>query len=66
MFSPEHGRVPPVHAADEAAKSLKKLAGKVDGDITRPPSFPAVITASGCACTREDGVHVIPLGCLRD
>ncbi len=55
-----------MHAADEAAKSLKKLAGKVDGDITRPPSFLAVMTASGYACTREDGVHVIPLGCLRD
>lgn len=54
------------HAADEAANSLKKLAGKVDGDITRPPSFLAVITASGYAYTREDGVHVIPLGCLKD
>ncbi len=54
------------HAADEAAKNLKKLAGKVDGDITRPPAFLAVITASGYAYTREDGVHVIPLGCLKD
>ncbi len=54
------------HAADEAAKSLKKLAGKVDGDITKPAAFLAVITASGYAYTREDGVHVIPLGCLKD
>lgn len=54
------------HAADDAVKSLKKLAGKVDGDITKPPAFLAVITASGYAYTCEDGVHVIPIGCLKD
>ena len=31
-----------------------------------PPSFLAVVTGTEYAYTREDGVHVVPLGCLRD
>ena len=47
---------------DEAASNLLKLSGKTQD----PPSFLAVVTGTEYAYTREDGVHVIPLGCLRD
>lgn len=51
---------------DEAAKNLKKLKNKVDTDFMNDPSFLAVVTGTEFAYTREDGVHVIPIGCLRD
>lgn len=38
----------------------------VDSESMNPPSFLAVVTSCGLAYTRDDGVHVIPLGCLRD
>ena len=53
-------------AIDEAAKNLKKLRGKVDAEKEHAPSFLAVITGTEFAYTRKDGVHVIPLGCLKD
>lgn len=51
---------------DEAAKNLLKLKSIVDSDTMNSPSFLAVIVATGYAYTREDGIHVIPIGCLRD
>lgn len=53
-------------AIDQGADSLKKLAGKIDQDAMNPPSFLAVVTGSGYAYRREDGVYVIPIGCLRN
>jgi predicted AAA+ superfamily ATPase len=47
---------------DDAVKNLLKIKDKVD---TNSPSFLAVITATKYAYTREDGVHVLPIGCLR-
>lgn len=52
--------------ADEAARNLMALKDKVDPEGMRPPSFLAVVTADGAAYTREDGVHVIPLSCLKN
>lgn len=51
--------------ADKAAENLIKLRSKIDGSM-RPPSFLAVLTATGPAYTRDDGVHVVPIACLRD
>lgn len=48
--------------ADQAAQSLMCLREKT----VKPPRFLAVVTADGAAYTREDGVHVIPLSCLRE
>lgn len=48
------------HEVDQAAASLLRLAGRV----ARPPKALLVVTATSLAYTREDGVHVIPLGCL--
>lgn len=53
-------------AADAGAKNLLRLSKRVDTESMNPPSFLAVVTATGYAYTREDGVHVIPIGCLRD
>ncbi|NLJ71009.1 MAG: ATP-binding protein [Clostridiaceae bacterium] len=53
-------------AVDEGAESLIKLADKIDKDSMKSPSFLAVITGSGYAYRREDGVYVIPIGCLRN
>ena len=51
---------------DDAAANLKKLRDKIDTEKMNSPSFLAVITGTEFAYTRDDGVHVIPLGCLRD
>lgn len=51
---------------DEGATNLLKLVEKVDTEAMHPPSFLAVVTGRGFAHTRADGVHVIPIGCLRD
>lgn len=51
------------NATDAAAASLKKLANKVDESVGRM-AFLAVITTSGYAYRRDDGVYVIPISCL--
>jgi hypothetical protein len=50
---------------DDAAKNLLKIKDKVESDVMGSPAFLAVITATKYAYTREDGVHVVPIGCLR-
>ena len=52
--------------ADDGAANLLKLRDKVDSDEMGEPAFMAVVTAEGDAYTREDGIHVIPLSCLRN
>jgi predicted AAA+ superfamily ATPase len=49
--------------ADGCAERLLKLKRIVNARIGEP-AFLAIITASGYAYTRRDGVHVIPIGCL--
>lgn len=51
---------------EDAARNLKRLRRKVDTEVMNRPSFMAVITGTGFAHTREDGIHVIPIGCLKD
>lgn len=53
-------------AIDEGAENLKKLADKIDKDSMNAPSFLAVITGTGYAYQRDDGIYVIPIGCLRN
>ena len=50
---------------DEAAGNLLKLRSKIDETSTKSPSFLMVITATEYAYQREDGVYVVPLGCLK-
>ncbi|MBO5863933.1 MAG: ATP-binding protein [Paludibacteraceae bacterium] len=52
---------------EEGAKTLKDLAGKINLDRMKSPSFLMVLTAVGTyAYRREDGVYVVPVGCLKD
>lgn len=45
----------------------KKLKNKIDIDIMNNSSFTMIITAIGnYAYKREDGVFVVPIGCLKD
>lgn len=50
--------------ADKAAASLLSFAGKVDHGKAGAPSALGVITSSGFAYRRPDGVHVLPIGAL--
>lgn len=51
---------------EKAAVNLKKLRDTVDTAKMNEPSFLMVLTATGPAYVREDGIYVIPIGCLRD
>lgn len=52
---------------EEGAENLKKLAAKIDTDKMRSPSFLMILTAVGdYAYKRQDGVYVVPIGCLKD
>jgi len=53
------------HRIDEGATNLLKLEKKINTDKMGKPSFLAVITGTKYAYRREDGVLVIPIGCLR-
>jgi predicted AAA+ superfamily ATPase len=50
---------------DSAAEGLKKLKAKVDVGRMGHPSFLMVLTGTDLGYTREDGVIVCPLGCLK-
>lgn len=51
---------------DDAAAHLIALAQDIDTDKMKAPKFLMVLTATGYAYQRDDGVYVVPLGCLRD
>lgn len=52
---------------EEGAATLKSLAKKIDLQKMLEPSFLMVLTAVGrYAFRREDGVLVVPIGCLRN
>lgn len=52
---------------EEGAESLKKLASMIDTDKMKAPTFMMVLTANGnLAYRRNDGVIVVPIGCLKD
>ena len=50
----------------EGIGTLKKLADRIDTDKMRTPSFQMVlIGTSGYAYQREDGILIVPIGCLK-
>lgn len=52
---------------DEGAANMLKFSQNIDTDRMQAPSFMAVIIGVGqYAYRREDGVYVIPIGCLKD
>ncbi|MBO7068597.1 MAG: ATP-binding protein [Bacteroidaceae bacterium] len=51
----------------DGANALKELAGKIDTRKMKAPSFMMVLIGVGqYAYRREDGVYVVPIGCLKD
>lgn len=52
---------------DDGAKSLVKLAADIDTSRMKSPSFMMVLTGIGdFPYQRDDGVLVVPIGCLKD
>ena len=52
---------------EEGAKNLKLLASKIDTTKMKAPSFLMILTGTTrYAIRREDGVYVVPVGCLKD
>jgi len=49
-----------------AAKNLLKFKNNVNTEKMGEPSFLAIVTATQIAYQRDDGVWVIPLGCLKN
>ena len=54
-----------IGGADEGAASLLRLCEVVDTSYAGDPLALAVVTGSGVAHRRKDGVYVIPLACLK-
>ncbi len=52
---------------EEGAGNLKKLRNKIDTTKMRAPAFLMVLIGVGdYAYRRQDGVYVVPIGCLKD
>lgn len=51
---------------EDAAVHLLELKDKVNTEKMREPSFLMILTGTEIAYRREDGVYVVPLGCLKD
>ncbi len=51
---------------EKGATTLKTLSAKIDTDKMNAPSFMMVLTGVGqYAYRRQDGVYVVPIGCLK-
>lgn len=51
---------------EDAVVHLLELKRKVNTEKMREPSFLMILTGTEIAYRREDGVYVVPLGCLKD
>lgn len=52
---------------EEGATTLNTLAGNIDTTKMKKPAFKMVLTAAGdYAYRRDDGVDVVPVGCLKN
>ena len=52
--------------AHKGAKTLQNLKTKMEKSGHQPPRCLAVITGTGIAQKRDDGIYTIPIGMLRD
>ena len=52
---------------EEGAANLKALSNKIDTSKMPAPSFLMIIIGVGeFAYKREDGIFIVPIGCLKD
>jgi hypothetical protein len=54
------------NSIDEAAENLIILKEKIDTDRINEPSFLMIVTGTGYAYKRIDGILVVPIGCLKN
>jgi hypothetical protein len=51
---------------EDGVKNLKTLAAKVDTTKMKEPSFLMILVGVGdYAYRREDGIYIVPIGCLK-
>ena len=50
---------------DLAAESLFKLRQRINTEKMSEPSFLIILSATDIGYTRDDGIHVVPIGCLK-
>ena len=55
-----------VAQVEKAAENLKRIVDVLDINRMSAPSFLMVLTGSGAAYQREDGIYVVPIGCLKN
>ena len=53
------------HRVDDGASALIRLRDKLVSKGAKAPAFLCVVTGGGPYYTRSDGVHVIPIDCLK-
>lgn len=53
-------------AIDSAAGNLLKLQQKIDTQRMNQPSFLMVLSGTKFGYRRDDGVYVVPIGCLKE
>ena len=53
---------------NEGVKTLSALSGQIDTTRMKAPSFKMILTATGNYAYRrpDDGIYIIPIGCLRN
>lgn len=51
---------------EEAANNLLDLEAKVDTNKMRKPSFLMILTGTEFAYRRDDGIFIVPIGCLKN
>ena len=52
---------------EDGVRALNDLTGKIDTTKMKAPAFRMILTAVGkFAYRREDGIYVVPIGCLKD
>ena len=51
---------------EKAAENLLKLKQKINTEKMKEPSFLMVLTGTEIAYRRDDGVYVVPIGCLKN
>ena len=52
---------------NEGCENLKKLKSKIDIEKMNEPAFMMILTAVGkYAYRREDGIYIVPIGCLKN
>lgn len=49
---------------EEGAATLARFRDRIDTSKSGDPAVLAIIVGTGYGYTREDGIHVIPVGCL--